>query len=69
MPAQKKISVVIPALNEERDLPELLSSLKAQSFRNFEVIVADAGSKDKTREIAQEFGARVVDGGMPGVGR
>ncbi|MCS6971645.1 MAG: glycosyltransferase [Turneriella sp.] len=64
-----RVSVVIPTLNEEKDLPQLLSSLRAQTFRNFEIIVADAGSKDRTREIAQEFGARVVEGGMPGVGR
>ncbi|MBV6492946.1 MAG: hypothetical protein LDLANPLL_00952 [Turneriella sp.] len=69
MAERKKVSVVIPTLNEERDLPHLLDSLKAQSFQNFEVIVADAGSKDKTRSLAEDYGARVVDGGMPGVGR
>jgi len=64
-----RVSVVIPTLNEERDLPQLLESLKKQTFRDFEIIVADAGSKDRTRLIAEEYGARVVDGGMPGVGR
>lgn len=69
MAERKKVSIVIPTLNEERDLPELLDSLKKQTFRDFEVIVGDAGSKDKTREIAESHGARVVPGGMPGVGR
>lgn len=64
-----RVSVVTPTLNEERDLPRLLESLKKQTFRDFEIIVADAGSKDRTRQIAEEYGARVVDGGMPGVGR
>lgn len=64
-----RVSVVTPTLNEERDLPQLLSSLKRQTFRDFEIIVADAGSKDRTRQLAEEYGARVVDGGMPGVGR
>ncbi|HMY10592.1 MAG TPA: glycosyltransferase [Turneriella sp.] len=64
-----RVSVVTPTLNEERDLPQLLSSLKKQTFRDFEIIVADAGSKDRTRQLAEEYGARVVDGGMPGVGR
>lgn len=64
-----RVSVVIPTLNEERDLPQLLSSLQKQTFRDFEIIVADAGSKDRTRELAVEYGARVVEGGMPGVGR
>jgi glycosyltransferase involved in cell wall biosynthesis len=64
-----KISIIIPALNEEKFLPLLLDSVSAQTFKDFEVIVADAGSKDKTRDIALSFGARVVDGGMPGPGR
>jgi len=64
-----KISVIIPTLNEEELLPTLLECLKEQTFRDFEIIVADAGSKDKTRKIAKKFGAIVVDGGMPGVGR
>jgi glycosyltransferase involved in cell wall biosynthesis len=34
-----------------------------------EVIVADAGSSDDTRAIARSFGARIVNGGMPGEGR
>lgn len=67
--AAKKVSIVIPTLNEERDLPVLLETLKSQTFRDFEVIVGDAGSKDKTREICASYGARVVEGGMPGVGR
>lgn len=64
-----RISIIIPALNEEEFLPVLLDSLNKQSFRDFEIIVADAGSKDNTRELATEAGARVVEGGMPGVGR
>ena len=64
-----RISVVIPALNEEKFLPILLESLKNQTFKDYEVIVADAGSKDNTLEIANSYGARVVPGGMPGPGR
>jgi len=67
--AAKKVSIVIPTLNEERDLPVLLETLAKQTFRDFEIIVGDAGSKDQTRPIAEKYGARVVDGGMPGVGR
>jgi len=64
-----KASIVIPALNEEKTLPFLLDSVKAQDFDGYEVIVADAGSKDRTREIAAEYGCRVVDGGLPAAGR
>lgn len=64
-----KISIIIPAYNEEKYLPKLLESIKKQNYRDYEIIVADADSKDKTREIAEKFGARVVDGGLPAAGR
>ncbi|MCZ8156304.1 MAG: glycosyltransferase [Leptospira sp.] len=64
-----KISIVIPSLNEEKFLPILLESITKQTFKDFEVIIADAGSKDNTVEIAKKFGAKVVAGGMPGPGR
>lgn len=54
------ISVVIPAYNEEKYLPICLSSLQKQTFRDFEVIVVDNNSTDKTAQIARSFGAKVV---------
>lgn len=63
------VSIIVPTKNEEKNLPFLLRSLKAQTFTDFEVIVADAGSTDKTREVAGSFGARVIEGGLPGTGR
>lgn len=48
-------SIIIPALNEEILLPRLLRSLKKQSFKEFEVIVVDANSKDKTVHQATKF--------------
>jgi glycosyltransferase involved in cell wall biosynthesis len=63
------ISIIIPALNEESMLPRLLDSIRAQDFKDYEIIVADAGSRDKTREIAESRGCRVVDGGLPAAGR
>lgn len=64
-----KVSIIIPTLNEEKYLPLLLKSIKKQRFKDYEIIVADANSKDKTLEIAQKYGAKVVKGGLPGVGR
>lgn len=64
-----RVSIVIPTKNEEGYLPLLLASLRGQTFQDFELIVADAHSTDKTREIALQAGARVVEGGMPGPGR
>ncbi len=63
------VSVIIPTLNEENSLPKLLNCLQKQTFKNFEVIISDAGSKDKTREIAENSGAKIVEGGLPGIGR
>lgn len=63
------MSIIIPALNEEKYLPKLLESIKKQEFQDYEIIVADAGSKDRTVEIAKNFGSIVVRGGLPAKGR
>ena len=63
------ISVIIPTLNEEEYLPVALRAIKRQGIKDIEIIVADAGSKDKTVQIAKSFGCKVVKGGMPGRGR
>jgi len=63
------LSIIIPALNEEKYLPLLLKSLKSQNFNEYEIIVVDAGSSDKTVDIAKEYGCKVVKGGVPGAGR
>ena len=62
-------SIIIPTYNEEEYLPILLDSIKEQDFDDYEIIVADANSTDKTREIAKDYGCIVVDGGLPAVGR
>lgn len=48
-------SIIIPALNEEKYLPKLLDDLSKQTFRDFEVIVVDGKSEDKTIELAKTF--------------
>ena len=53
-----RISVIIPALNEEKYIGRTLLSVKKQ--KPFEIIVADSRSKDKTAEISKKHGARVV---------
>lgn len=63
-----KVSVIIPTYNEETELPFLLQDLAGQTLEH-ELIVADAQSTDKTREIASNYGAKIVDGGLPGIGR
>lgn len=63
------LSIIIPTYNEEEYLPALLESIKQQDFSDYEIIVADADSKDNTVKIAEEYGCIVVEGGMPAVGR
>jgi glycosyltransferase involved in cell wall biosynthesis len=53
-----RISVVIPALNEEHALPLVLAELPRTSVH--EVVVADNGSTDGTASVARAGGARVV---------
>ncbi|MFZ2970270.1 MAG: glycosyltransferase, partial [Minisyncoccia bacterium] len=63
------LSIVIPTKNEEKYLPKLLESIKMQTFSDYEIIVADNLSKDRTKEIAKKFGCKVVRGGLPGRAR
>jgi len=65
----KKLSIIIPAYNEEKNIGMLLQSIKRQEGVNFEVIVSDAQSTDNTSKIVKSFGYRVVKGGLPAKGR
>ncbi|NLO83292.1 MAG: glycosyltransferase [Clostridiales bacterium] len=55
-----KVSVIIPARNEEHNLPYLLESLKKQTLTPYEIIVVDDFSSDKTSEIACRYGVKLV---------
>jgi len=58
MLAEKKIAVIIPALNEEKTLPLVLNKISKELVD--EVVVVDNGSSDKTSEVAKEWGATVL---------
>jgi hypothetical protein len=49
-------SIIIPCLNEEKSLPLLLKDLAGQTLQDFEVIVVDGQSQDKTVVKAEELG-------------
>lgn len=55
-----RISVVIPAYNEEKRIGHCLKSVMSQTTPPFEVIVVDNNSSDETAKIAREEGAIVV---------
>ena len=63
------LSIIIPTLNEEKYLPLLLKSIKKQTLKPLEIILADARSKDETIKIGREFGCKIIKGGNPGFGR
>ena len=48
-------SIIIPCLNEEHYVPNLLKNLNSQTFKDFEVIVVDGNSEDKTAEVTKKF--------------
>ena len=53
-------SIIIRAYNEERWLPELFTALHKQKYRDFEALLVDSGSIDRTRDIAAANGARIL---------
>jgi len=68
MTTKPLISVVVAAYNEEEYLPKCLTAMAAQNFpkEEYELIVVDNNSIDKTAEIAKSFGARVIKEGKQG---
>jgi glycosyltransferase involved in cell wall biosynthesis len=71
-----ELTIVIPAKNEAKLIPRLLTSLMNQDYSKMSstrVLVADANSIDGTPEIVRSFRGRlnvsVIPGGMPSVGR
>jgi chlorobactene glucosyltransferase len=67
LPNSPSVSIVVPARDEERSIERCVRSLLAQCAADFEVIVVDDGSTDRTREIlgrlaAEDARLRVIDG-------
>src|SRR6202795_1995282 len=76
MTTTSELTIVIPAKNEAKLIPRLLTSLTNQDYSKMsstKVLVADANSTDGTPEIVLSFRDRlnvsVIRGGMPSVGR
>jgi glycosyltransferase involved in cell wall biosynthesis len=65
-----RISVVIPTYNEEKNIRRTIFKLNHQTIprEDYEIIIVDGESTDRTREIAEEMGARVVLQKRKGIG-
>ncbi len=57
-----KISIIIPAYNEEKYLPSCLKSISNLNYpkNDIELVIVDNGSTDSTRKIAESYGAKVL---------
>lgn len=65
-----KVSIIIPAYNEERTIGKCLSSVKKLSYpkSKLEVIVIDDGSTDNTAKVVSKFDVKLIKGKHKGVG-
>ncbi len=56
-PAPPPVSVIVPVRNEEASIRELLQALCAQTHRPAEIVIADSGSSDRTKDVVRAFQA------------
>ncbi len=56
MGGEPLVSIMMPCFDAERTLPMALASLRAQTYENWEALVVDDGSEDRTWEILEGFG-------------
>lgn len=53
--SNSEISIIVPIYNVEKYIGRCLSSIRRQTFRNFEVLLIDDGTPDNSMQIAQKF--------------
>ena len=63
------ISIIIPTLNSEKTLERCLKSIRDQSYQDYEIIIVDGGSNDKTVEIAEKFTAKIINANIKNMSR
>ncbi len=58
MPSDHLVSILIPVRNEEDNILTLLSSIVAQDYENYEVLILDDNSEDNTFKVCSDFAAK-----------
>lgn len=72
MAQDKKVSVIVPVYKAERYIAETIQSILNQTYQNFEIVVVDDGSPDRSVEICEQFAdpririIRQQNRGLPG---
>lgn len=56
-----KFSIIVPVYNVEKYLRKCLDSIKKQTFKDYEVIIVNDGTKDNSMEIAKEYPYKIVN--------
>lgn len=56
-----KFSIIIPAHNESAKITKALESIRSQTFTDYELIVVCDACEDNTKEIAEQYGAIVIE--------
>ena len=60
MTSQPRVSIIIRAFNEERYLGALLEAISRQYYKDFEIVLVDSGSTDRTLSIAARFSVEIL---------
>lgn len=58
---EPKITVILPTYNNEKTLIECLKGICNQSYKNYEILLIDGGSDDKTLEIAKNYRVKIIN--------
>ena len=55
------ISVIVPVYNAEKYIEKCVASIRAQTYRNLEIILVDDGSTDRTGQLADQYARAYPD--------